>query len=287
MKRKETYYVVSNPYAEDSRLQALFAGYSQTRSAHQVGPKVFDYYLLHHIVQGSGTFTCGEQVYNLTKGDSFMIAPGALVSYTADLEDPWQYRWLAFQGQEVTTLLQHAGLSIAEPTIISPAANRIGKWIEQIQITFDQRKTGGHMRAYGYLCLILAEIQEVMHPEARQETVPYSQIERHIKQVVQQLTTQYAEPISIERLAESLGYNRAYFSKMFKRYTHVAPVTFLLNLRIGKARQLLRERTELTIEQIAYSVGFNDPLYFSKQFRSYYGLSPTEYRKSIDHLKKT
>jgi AraC-like DNA-binding protein len=82
-------------------------------------------------------------------------------------------------------------------------------------------------------------------------------------------------------MAESLGYNRAYLSRLFKQHTKITPVTFLLKLRIDKARLLLRERLELTVEQIASSVGFHDPLYFSKQFRRWYGVSPTEYREQM------
>ncbi|MNC82356.1 HTH-type transcriptional regulator CdhR [compost metagenome] len=71
---------------------------------------------------------------------------------------------------------------------------------------------------------------------------------------------------------------------MFKSYTQVTPATFLLKLRLDKARLLLRERLELTIEQVASSVGFQDPLYFSKQFRRWYEISPSEYRLQIKSL---
>ncbi len=66
----------------------------------------------------------------------------------------------------------------------------------------------------------------------------------------------------MEMMAENLGYNRAYLSKLFKEHTGITPVTFLLRLRLDNARRMLRERLELTVEQIAFSVGFRDPLYF-------------------------
>lgn len=88
----------------------------------------------------------------------------------------------------------------------------------------------------------------------------------------------------MEMMAENLGYNRAYLSKLFKEHTGITPVTFLLRLRLDNARRMLRERLELTVEQIAFSVGFRDPLYFSKQFRKMYGRSPTDYRNSIKNL---
>jgi AraC-like DNA-binding protein len=56
-------------------------------------------------------------------------------------------------------------------------------------------------------------------------------------------------------------------------------MSFLLKIRMERARLLLAEK--LTIEQIASSVGFLDPLYFSKQFKKWYGSSPTEYRAML------
>jgi AraC-like DNA-binding protein len=102
-----------------------------------------------------------------------------------------------------------------------------------------------------------------------------------MRQAAERLTAQFAEPIRIDRLAEQFGYSRSYFSKMFKKVNRVTPVEFLTSLRTGKARQMLRERPDLSVEQIACSVGYQDALYFSKQFRKVYGLSPSEYRKSV------
>jgi AraC-like DNA-binding protein len=284
---QESYDVVSNPYEKKSdSLRILFAGHSQTRKGHQNGPKVFDYYLVHHILSGRGIFTSGDQVIELFKGDSFLIEPGKLVSYKADLDEPWQYRWIAIQGSEAEKLFTACGVDWQMPIIHAQAKSNMKKWSEGIQLAFKERKAGGEHRALGYLYLILSEFEDILKPEGSRDTESMTRIERHVKQVTLQLTTQYAEPISIESLADGLGYNRAYFSKMFKAYNHVTPVTFLLNMRIGKARQLLRERSELTIEQIAYSVGFNDPLYFSKQFKRFYNQSPSQYRKSVEHLQR-
>ena len=81
--------------------------------------------------------------------------------------------------------------------------------------------------------------------------------------MIQYMSTQYAYPVSIEQMSESLGYNRAYLSRIFKQETGLTPVTYLLKLRIDKSRQLLRERPDLSIEQVSASVGMPDALYFS------------------------
>ncbi|MNP15401.1 HTH-type transcriptional regulator YesS [compost metagenome] len=109
-----------------------------------------------------------------------------------------------------------------------------------------------------------------------------SQVQRTVKQMILYMSTQFAHPVSIEQMCDSLGYNRAYLSRIFKKETGLSPVTYLLKLRIDKSRQLLRERPELSIEQIASSVGLTDALYFSRQFKRFCGVSPSVYRHQID-----
>ncbi|MNL58409.1 Arabinose operon regulatory protein [compost metagenome] len=80
-------------------------------------------------------------------------------------------------------------------------------------------------------------------------------------------------------MAATLGYHRAHLSKAFKQKTGLSPKQYLLKMRLDKAKSLLTGT--LTIDQVASSVGFNDALYFSRQFRKFSGMSPSEYRSLL------
>jgi AraC-like DNA-binding protein len=285
MSRPDSYYLISNPLpVQDSGLLVLFAGESQTKPSHQLGPKVYDYYLMHHIIAGKGRFTCQGQEVELQAGDSFVIEPEQLVSYISDEKDPWYYRWIAFTGPQAAELVKFIGVSAGQPVIHPHHPRHVAILYRQIQNVFRMKKAGLHLKANGYLHLLLAAYEEALAPAMQDGVELDTEGETLVQQAIHYLSTQYAEPITIEGMAESLGYNRAYLSRVFKKHTKVTPVTFLLKLRVDKARQLLRERLELTVEQIASSVGFHDPLYFSKQFRRWYGTSPTDYRNQIRAL---
>ncbi|MCR8636057.1 MULTISPECIES: AraC family transcriptional regulator [Paenibacillus] len=282
--RKDSYYVVSNPQPIEDDCVVLFTGSSQTKPGHKPGPKVVDYYLLHHILSGRGTYTCQGITYKLGPGDSFLIEPGKLISYTADEEEPWHYRWLAFEGKRASVLLSQIGLSSQQPIVHTGRSRNISVMYHQVQAAFQTRLPNANLKATGYLHLLLAEYSEALQPQQQSNPQQSSVTEHIVQQALHYLSTQYAEPITIELMAEALGYNRAYLSTLFKKQTGLTPVSFLLKLRIDKAKLLLRERLELTIEQIASSVGFQDPLYFSKQFKRLYGISPTDYRTAMKHL---
>ncbi|MFD0694053.1 helix-turn-helix domain-containing protein [Paenibacillus sp. GCM10027628] len=280
--KPESYYVVSNPLpAQDRELVVLFAGESQTKPAHKLGPKVYDYYLVHYIISGKGIFSCHGHDHALSAGDSFVIEPEQLVSYVSDEADPWHYCWIAFSGPEAAGLVASTSVNPLLPIIHTKRNRHIPVLFRHIQQALRTRKANAQLKACGYLQLLLAEYCDVLTASTLTGAVAEAESGRIVQQAIHYLSTQYAEPITIELMAESLGYNRAYLSRIFKRHTKVTPVTFLLKLRVDKARLLLRERMELTIEQIAASVGFYDPLYFSKQFRRWYGVSPSEYRNQI------
>jgi AraC-like DNA-binding protein len=284
--RQHTYVVVSNPVSiEYGDLSILFAGESQTKPDHRLGPKVYDFYLLHHVLSGKGTFECGNKQYEIREGESFLIEPEQLVYYASDPQDPWRYRWIAFAGTQAAGLVSAIGLSAARPVVDTGRSRRVRALLYAVQKSFRSGSPFAPLEAAGYLRLLLAGFGLALQADsARPVRSGEEGAAALIGQVVRYLSTQYAEPVSMERMADTLGFNRAYLSRIFKRHTGMTPVTFLLKLRIDKARQLLRERPELTVEQIAASAGFQDPLYFSKQFRRFYGQPPTGYREQMRKL---
>ncbi|BBI35293.1 AraC family transcriptional regulator [Cohnella abietis] len=287
MNKPATYRVVSNPVSFSAQqLTVLFAGESQTGPLHHIGPKVVDYYLLHHVTSGKGIFRTGDFEGELTAGDSFMIHPGQLFHYVSDEEDPWHYHWVAFAGSHSESLITEAGLGPAHPVVHSGTNESPGNYCQAIYEAFRERRSSASLAATGHLHLLFANLHEATVEETTSPLRPDSHSQELVRQVVGYLSTQYAEPVTIEGMAETLGYNRAYLSRLFKQNTSLSPITFLTKLRIDHGRRLLRERPELTIEQIASSVGFQDALYFSKQFRRWYNQSPTDYRVTVERASK-
>lgn len=278
---QETYSAAANPDIDEANdLHVLFAGESQTRADHRLGPKVYDYFLLHFVEQGKGSFRTESAAYELSEGDCFLIHPEQLVSYASDLGEPWRYRWIAFIGANAAELVRRAGFTPELPVFRRGQASRIPDMLRSVLQAFQSKQPSSHLVSLGLLHLLMAEAQETL---VKESALPSGEsgVQRIVKQMVHYMASQYAHPVSIEQMCSSLGYNRAYLSRIFKKETGFTPVTYLLKLRIDKSRQLLRERPELSIEQIAASVGLTDPLYFSRQFRRFHHESPSEYRRAV------
>ena len=98
--------------------------------------------------------------------------------------------------------------------------------------------------------------------------------------LVQYLDLNYPQQISIDALARQYGISTRYLNKIFKEQTGTRPSEYLLNLRMERAKQMLAANPDAMIKDIANSVGYTDPLYFSKVFQKSTGHWPTEYQQA-------
>ena len=106
-----------------------------------------------------------------------------------------------------------------------------------------------------------------------------AQIQR-LKNALNFIYEHYNEPITLDQMVTACYANKSEFCRLFKATLHQTPFDFLLHYRIQQSLPLLC-RPELTITEIATSVGFSGASYYSEVFRKYTSCSPTEYRKRI------
>lgn len=87
--------------------------------------------------------------------------------------------------------------------------------------------------------------------------------------------------LSVEELARQMGMSRVHLYKKISALTGKSPIEFIRLLRLKRATQYLTE-SQLTIAEIAYKLGFNNPKYFSKYFKDEFGILPSEYQGKIE-----
>ena len=88
----------------------------------------------------------------------------------------------------------------------------------------------------------------------------------------------YNEELMLNDISEYVNLSPQHFSKIFKESTNYNYVEYVNNLRISKAKEFMNN-TDRTIKEICYQVGYQDPNYFSRIFKKYVGITPTEYMK--------
>lgn len=281
MDKHHQYTVIVNAAPLKGEMSVLFSGKAQPMAGHFVGPCVHDYYLIHIVVEGEGSFETLGESYSCKAGDAFVIFPDILVKYQADMDNPWKYIWVAFTGDIVESSLSAIGILPDRPVIHGCSLSTMQRMFRSLRKSLQglDYPALSNMEASGWLRLIMYELASLHQAEASEAAVPPSRSYRQIDQAIRLLSLQYGQPLSIEGIARTLGYHRAHLTRLFKDATGLSPMQYLFKVRMKKAEELLEG--ELTIAQIASSVGFNDPLFFTKQFHKWSGQSPTEFRRSL------
>lgn len=93
----------------------------------------------------------------------------------------------------------------------------------------------------------------------------------------------YHKSISLEKVAEYAGLSPQYFTHLFKKATSQTFIDYVTDLRLKKAKELMREN-QYSLKEISYMVGYRDPNYFSRVFKKEFQISPRQYQKQL--LKK-
>lgn len=92
--------------------------------------------------------------------------------------------------------------------------------------------------------------------------------------------THYQKPLNLNVIAQTMNYSQSYLSKVFIQKYGCPPIRYLNQIRLQKACYLLTSHPELTINQIAELIGYENQAYFSRIFKKHKGISPLQYRKN-------
>jgi two-component system, response regulator YesN len=109
--------------------------------------------------------------------------------------------------------------------------------------------------------------------------VRVERIHNAVRRTVGFVDEHYGESVVLAKIADELGISIFCLSRAFKRKMHVSFRQYLLQVRIGKARLLLRD-SDYSITDIAQMVGFSDLPRFDKMFKQLVGTSPSRFRTS-------
>lgn len=237
---------------------------------HRWGPGVRDVYALHYIISGKGYLEMNDITYSLKSGESFIIFPQIEVYYYPDHNDPWEYIWIDFRGDEALRLLLMTNLSHHNP-VTSVSKENLEPLFhieESIGIKSYEKE-----RANARLRLLLSYYIEY-YPKTNNITVT-----DHVVLAKEYIENNYWKTIlTVSDIVDYVKIERTYLFRLFKEATGMSISSYLTSYRIQRASVLLKT-SGLSIKTVACSVGFRDQLYFSKVFKKVTTYSPSEYIK--------
>jgi len=222
---------------------------------------VREYYLLHYIISGKGTYITPASAFDVNAGQIFVIFPGEVTTYAADNLDPWHYYWVGFESsvglediftsyiidaQECAHIF-HAIVNNS-PSIGKKEWYVSGKIYELLTFLGSRGDNGSNNRDY-----------------------------RYIQLAVEYIAANYREKINIADLAKHLSLSHSYFTRIFRAYMGKTPQRYLVDFRLDKAAEHL-STMQCTRAEAANEAGYTDIVNFSRMFSRKFGVPPCVYR---------
>jgi len=239
---------------------------------HQWGPGIRYIYALHYVLSGKGYFKVNNVTYSLSAGESFIIFPEIEVSYYPDSDDPWEYVWIDFKGEEALRLLSMTNFTQYYP--VAPTFSENLEPLFQI-IETNNLKSFEKERSNSRLCLLLSYYMEY-YPK-----VDASSKTEYVLSAREYIENNYwKDQLTVSEIVNFIKIERTYLFRLFKEETGMSLLNYLTSYRVRRASYLL-QYSGLSVKSIACSVGFKDQLYFSRVFKKATSYSPSEYRKNL------
>lgn len=135
---------------------------------------------------------------------------------------------------------------------------------------------------YELLYLLFSECFEKIDYE---ETLK-SNTTKNIKIVLDYISENYMNPITVEDLAKSANLSKHYFMRFFKKYMGTTCIEYINDYRLNIATNML-VTTNAQITEIATSIGITNLSYFNRIFKKKYNITPKEYRKSFENKRSS
>jgi len=246
-----------------------------------------------YLDQGTATFKVENREYSIREGEAVIVHPGELHSGVSKeyghikfYSIVFKFTWLSsfyndrIQEQFLVPILSDTRL----PSVLKSEVHEhleLVNYIRQILRSFERKAAAYEMSLKATLLLLIAKSYQhgliESRVELRMERGRGHELSSKIKQVLIFMEKNSGENLQLDQLASIVSLSRSHFCKFFKEQTGMRPMEYLNFIRINKAATQLRTGTNSVINA-ALDSGFHHMSYFSKWFKYFMNMTPSEYK---------
>ena len=282
-------YITQNIRDEQWGLTVCSVGYQNIQPGMDYPPKtheneyiftpdkgrIIDEYQMLYIVEGKGTLTTAScRGIQIKEGDVFLLFPGEWHTYSPDKETGWKEYWIGFKGINMDSRVAE-GFFQKETPVYNICCNEtaISLYREAIHAAQSQEKYFQQLLAgiVNHLLGVVFSTHENIKLKASSSPKLIDKARAYMQEHID-------SDIEMPEVAEYLNISYSSFRHIFKQYTGIAPSQYYINLKIQKAKEMLRS-SSASIKEISWLLHFDTPEYFTKLFRKKTGMSPSQFRE--------
>ena len=239
-----------------------------------------DYTEVVLITEGSSRYLIDHRQYEVKKGDLLVYNPGIVHDEVAGEGAEMETWCVAVGGLKMPGIRENALLPDDMGCVFHVEAlfDQMSTLCEMMFQLLSGKYVGAATYCHGLILSFLSMALAVTANQERslieaeeEESVLGNRVKRYIDM-------HFREPLSLQAIADELNVSTYYMAHVFKDMSGYAPMTYLQKRRIGEAQTMLIH-TDLSISEIARSLGYDAQSHFNQQFSRHVGMPPGEFRK--------
>jgi AraC-like DNA-binding protein len=232
-------------------------------------------HIIIYCMEGRGWIEINKKRMEIGPSQFIAIPANVAHRYAANEKDPWTIYWIHFKGEIaayiVDLILQNS--KNYQPDL-AYNENRI-KLFEDIYSNLEKGYSQDNLR---YVNMIFYHFLSSLLYEDKFNYVEHNKEEDLIARTIELMQKKIHTIVTLQEFADFAKLSISHFSAVFREKTGYSPIEYFNHLKIQKACQYLL-LTNMTVKEMAVSLGVDDQYYFSRMFSKLMGYSPVEYRK--------
>ena len=230
------------------------------------------------VMDGKGKIFCNDKVYDIKKGDAIIYNAGVTHREKSDDKEPLHLLFVGLDKVDISELeynhlipdsysivYSSGDMELMFRTYFSLIVNEMAakdKFYTEIS-------KNAAITLVMYLYRLINRYNDVSH---------VMEHDKIYETVINYIELHFLEPITLADIAQACHISKSHLSHLFVKIKKQSVMQYILNKRLGYAKNLI-ETTNLKVEEIALSSGFNNSSYFSKVFKEVYKTTPMSVRK--------
>lgn len=255
-----------------AKLTVTDAGYFPHAARHgRERPRGAREHLLLVCTDGTGWCRTGNARFAVSRGGMVVLPADRPHAYGASEDDPWTLWWFHFTGADAADLVRTALAASGGPVTHLRDPAPVASLVSQVIDALDSGLTTSSLiTAAGAAWHALTQVIATGRRGPGAAMSPLERAAEHLRATAPHRT-------SVTALASMVGLSPSQLTAQFRERLGVTPLQFQVQLRMTRARELL-DGTDLPVSAVARETGYDDPMYFSRQFTNIHGMAPTAYR---------
>lgn len=246
--------------------------YPKAKNHYRKRNKGSSQFIFIYCTKGKGEIILDNVKYIINPNEFFIIPKRTKHEYFADESDPWTIYWFHFTGDIASELYNRYKITDAKNYKNIPFSKEKIVLFENIFTLFDQNNLESEIEYANLLSLNF--VSTFIYQD------PYFKVNNNIINSIKEfLLDNLDKKFTLDEVAEKFNYSKSYLHTKFKSSTGYPIMVFFNLKKTQKACEYL-SYTDLSIKEISFKVGFDDPLYFSRIFKNFMGKSPRNYKKN-------